>query len=212
MNKDHIGYDKLMDNALRGAIRSIIEDVAENGLPGDHQFYITFLTTYPGVRLPSYLLDEYPQELTIVLQNKFWELDVSENSFSVTLSFNKRHENICIPFAALKSFADPSVKFGLQFREEPLKGSKKLELVTKLNEALDKKVDSDSDSINRASDRSQDQLGVAEKSTINGDTTNLEQEEVDTDIDVEKVLSEEVKKNSDLAGADVVTLDSFRKK
>ena len=210
MNKDHIGYDKLMDSALRGAIRSIIEDVVENGLPGDHQFYITFLTTYPGVRLPSYLLEEYPEELTIVLQNQFWELEVSENNFSVTLSFNKRHENICIPFAALKSFADPSVKFGLQFREEPLNASKKLELVTKLNEALDNELDADGDAMNKAIDRSQDQRDAAEKPTISTEDTNPEQEDVDTDR--EKVSSEEVGKNRDVAGADIVTLDSFRKK
>ena len=136
MGKDHIGYDVLVDNALRGAMREVMLQVAENGLLGSHHLYITFRTGYPGVDIPDHLRDQYPDELTIILQHQFWGLEVTEQGFSVTLSFNKSREQVSVPFAALTRFADPGVKFGMQFEFKSTGGSGKLQLVGSADEAL----------------------------------------------------------------------------
>ncbi|MBF0094093.1 MAG: hypothetical protein HQL33_04480 [Alphaproteobacteria bacterium] len=117
-------YEKMVEDALRGVVRRALEETAAVGLPGSHHFYITFRTRYPGVDIAPHLMDRHPDEMTIVLQNQFWGLDVSEDFFEVTLSFNKVNERLHIPFAAVSAFADPSAKFGLQFnvdmtRERP---------------------------------------------------------------------------------------------
>lgn len=100
---------------MRGVVREALARTAANGLPGAHHFYITFKTRAPGVELSAHLAEKYPDEMTIVLEHQFWDLDVSEEKFEVTLSFNNRPERIAIPFCAIAAFADPSVKFGLQF-------------------------------------------------------------------------------------------------
>lgn len=118
MSKDFFGYDGLVDDALRGVVRSTLRKVAEDGLRGPHHLYITFRTDYPGVEIPDYLRERHPEELTIVLQHQFWALEVDEHAFSVNLSFNKAREYIGVPFAALTRFADPGAKFGLQFNTD----------------------------------------------------------------------------------------------
>jgi len=133
MEKDHIGYDKVMDNALRNAVREVLVLISENGLFGNHQLYITFLTQHKDVEIPLFLIDQYPDELTIVLQHQFWDLEVNEEDFSVYLSFNKIREQLTIPFEALTGFADPSVKFGLQFKALNPSSAYNLELVTDTN-------------------------------------------------------------------------------
>jgi uncharacterized protein len=100
---------------MRGVVREALARTAANGLPGAHHFYITFKTRAPGVGLAAHLAQKYPAEMTIVLEHQFWDLEVRELEFDVTLSFNNRPERITIPFAAIAAFADPSVKFGLQF-------------------------------------------------------------------------------------------------
>ena len=115
MGKDLIGYNALVENGLRSVVREALRRVAEEGWPGTHHAYITFKTAAPGVEVPDFLHTRYPDELTIVLQHQFWDLEVDDDSFSVTLSFNKVGQRIVVPFAALTSYADPSVKFGLQF-------------------------------------------------------------------------------------------------
>jgi uncharacterized protein len=118
VSKDYIGYDGMVDDALRGVVRDALLKIAEIGLVGGHHLYITFRTAYPGVEVPEYLAERYPDELTVVMQHQFWALEVTDEQFSVMLSFNKQREAITIPFAALTRFADPGVKFGLQF--EPI--------------------------------------------------------------------------------------------
>jgi hypothetical protein len=113
--KDLLRYDQMVEAAMRGVVREALARSAANGLPGAHHFYITFKTRAPGVGLSAYLAEKYPDEMTIVLEHQFWDLDVSEDQFGVTLSFNNRPERIVIPFCAIAAFADPSVKFGLQF-------------------------------------------------------------------------------------------------
>lgn len=116
MGKDWIGYEQLMQTALRSVVRMALERVSIQGLPGAHHFYITFDTRHPEVRLAEYLKARYPEEMTIVLQHQFWGLKITEDRFEVTLSFNKVGEHIVIPYAAIKAFFDPSVQFGLQFK------------------------------------------------------------------------------------------------
>ena len=115
MNEDHINYEKIMDDALRNVVRKVLDKISIDGLTGAHHLYITFNTKFPGVEVPSYLAEEFPDELTIVIQHQFWALKVEEDYFSIVLSFNKNRETVSVPFAALTRFADPGVKFGLQF-------------------------------------------------------------------------------------------------
>jgi hypothetical protein len=109
-------YDKMVENALRGVVKQAIEEVRDNGLPGEHHFYITFITDYPGVEIPDYLRERYPGEMTIVLQYQFYDLDVTDEYMTVTLSFNNVPEALKIPLGAISIFADPSVNFALQFQ------------------------------------------------------------------------------------------------
>ncbi|MBL8709068.1 MAG: hypothetical protein JNL25_07745 [Rhodospirillaceae bacterium] len=115
MAKDWLRYDQMVEDALRGVVRRALTEAAASGLPGDHHFYITFRTDSPVVRIPGHLKAQYPREMTIVLQHQFWDLHVAEDSFTVTLSFGGKHEPLFIPYEAIVSFADPSVKFALQF-------------------------------------------------------------------------------------------------
>ena len=119
MGKDLIGYSALVENGLRSVVREALRRIAAEGWPGTHHAYITFNTAAPGVELPDSLLARYPDELTIVLQHQFWDLEVEDDLFAVTLSFNKVGQRVVVPFAALTSYADPSVKFGLQFGVAP---------------------------------------------------------------------------------------------
>ena len=114
MAENWLRYDRMVEQALRGVVRRALAEAEKRGLPGDHHFYVTFHTGRSGVGLADWLRQQYPQEMTIVLQNQFWDLAVEESRFSVTLSFGGRHERLVIPFEAISAFADPSVKFGLQ--------------------------------------------------------------------------------------------------
>ena len=114
MTESTIDYPGLVLGALRDAIARVLRDTAEHGLPGDHHFYITFRTDAPGVEMPASLLSQYPDELTIVLQNQYWNLQADESGFSVTLRFAGREADLRVPFAAMTAFADPSVEFGVQ--------------------------------------------------------------------------------------------------
>lgn len=110
-----IDYGKLMHRAMRGLIQSVLADVAQDGLPGDHHFFITFDTDTDGVDMAPWLQERYPEEMTLVLQHWFADLTVTEDGFSVTLNFGNNPENITVPFDAVRTFVDPSVEFGLRF-------------------------------------------------------------------------------------------------
>ena len=112
---DYIRYDLLAQNALRGVVRTVMADAAKKGLLGEHHFKISFDTTAPGVKLSPRLREQYPQEMTIVLQHQFWDLEVSDEAFEVGLSFSGIPERLRVPFDAITGFFDPSVEFGLQF-------------------------------------------------------------------------------------------------
>lgn len=116
-NKDDaFRYDKMVERALRGVVRQALQEVVDDGLTDDHHFYITFFTDHPGVKLPGYLKDRYPGEMTIVLQHQFYDLEVNDERFTVMLSFNNVPERLTIPLSAVTIFADPSVNFALQFQ------------------------------------------------------------------------------------------------
>lgn len=117
MATDHIRYDVLARDALRGVLRRVLSDAAEHGLPGEHHFYITFLSHGDGVKLSPRLLAQYPEEMTIILQHQFWDLVVTEDRFEVGLSFGGIPERLNVPFAAVTRFLDPSAPFDLRFDE-----------------------------------------------------------------------------------------------
>ncbi|MFW2587058.1 SspB family protein [Sagittula sp. SSi028] len=115
---DSIDYGKLMHRAMRGLIHEVLTDVAQNGLPGDHHFFITFDTHHPEVDIADWLTDRYPGEMTVVMQNWYDDLDVREDGFSVTLNFGDAPERLNIPFDSIRTFVDPSVEFGLRFESQ----------------------------------------------------------------------------------------------
>jgi hypothetical protein len=115
MATDHIRYDILAQDALRGVMRDVLADAAKNGLPGEHHFYISFDTRAEGVKMSDRLREQHPQDITIILQHQFWDLAVTDDHFEVGLSFNGVPEKLVVPFEAVKGFFDPSVQFGLQF-------------------------------------------------------------------------------------------------
>ncbi len=117
MAVDHIRYDLLAQKALRGVVAAVLADAAKKGLPGEHHFFISFDTRAAGVRLSTRMRAQYPEEMTIVLQHQFWDLKVGEDGFEIGLSFNGVAEKLSVPFAAIKSFVDPSVHFALQFEQ-----------------------------------------------------------------------------------------------
>jgi len=116
MTEDLMGYNQIVENALKGVVREALTRAAAVGLPGDHHFYITYRTNAPGVKVPQSLRAQYPEEITIVVQHQFWDLVIDQESFSVSLSFAGKKEHLEVPFGAITGFADPSVQFGLQFK------------------------------------------------------------------------------------------------
>ena len=122
MNKIFIDYGERINTAILGVIKDILKDLGESKISSNHCFYITFKTKNSKVEIPKHLLKEYPSEMTIVLQNQYWNLSVNKNSFSVALSFNKKKETLIIPFNAITKFYDPFVKFSIQLELKEEKG------------------------------------------------------------------------------------------
>ena len=115
MGTDWMRYDRLVQGALRGVVVAALRRVAREGLVGDHHFYISFRTDHPGVRVPADVKARFPEEMTIVLQNQFWDLEVDESQFTVSLNFDRVARRMVVPFDSVTSFTDPSVEFGLKF-------------------------------------------------------------------------------------------------
>jgi uncharacterized protein len=111
-----IPYDQIVQDALRSVVARVLSQVTHGSLPGAHHFYVAFRTTSPGVMIPAHLRERYPEEMTIVIQHRFWDLTVLDDRFEIGLSFNQRPEKLVIPYAAIISFQDPSVNFELQFQ------------------------------------------------------------------------------------------------
>lgn len=111
-----LDYGRLIDEAMHNIVKKALVLVATHGLPGEHHFYISFLTDSPGVMIGEELKKKYPDEMTIVVQHQYWDLEIEEDRFSIVLSFDNVKQNLTVPFDSITSFADPSVRFGLQFR------------------------------------------------------------------------------------------------
>lgn len=160
-----IEYGNLMHRALRRLIQEVLEDVRDNGLPGDHHFFITFDTRHPDVNIADWLMERYPSDMTVVMQHWYDNLEITDDGFSVTLNFGDAPEPLYIPFESIKTFVDPSVEFGLRFESQS---------------------DEDSEDLDEDTD----------------DTTVEELEIPETEVEAEHAATD----------ADVVSLDSFRKK
>jgi uncharacterized protein len=187
MAVDHIRYDILAQDALRGLVRKVLMDAAKNGLPGEHHFYISFDTRADGVRLSPRMRAQYPEEMTVVLQHQFWDLEVGESGFEVGVSFGGIPERLAVPFAAVKGFFDPSVQFGLQF-EEVVDGGLEESGQAEQNAAAE---------ITRDAARSGEHTAIAPVPVA----ANSEPAKTATDAQDDKP-----------AGGEVVQLDRFRKK
>jgi hypothetical protein len=187
MAEDHIRYDILAQEALRGVMRKVLQEVQRTGLPGNHHFFITFLTGAPGVRVSSRLRERYPEQMTIVLQYQYWDLKVTDAGFEVGLSFSDIPEKLEIPFAAVRGFYDPSVNFELEFdvrAEETVAGE-----VTPLAKPEPQKP--------QAAPRP---AAVPKQASRKAEAAP------------EKPEAESAPAEGDAKGADVVSLDAFRKK
>lgn len=130
MRRSGIDYGRLVEGALRTVVRDVLARLASEGLPPPHHFYITFRTRHPDVVMPEFLRDRYPADMTIVLQHQFWDLEVEDDAFSVTLSFNDQLHRLRIPLHAIKVFADPGVEFGLQFTLEADEAGEPVQLLS----------------------------------------------------------------------------------
>ena len=181
-------YDRMVEDALLSVVHRSLNYAAENGLPGEHHFYITFRTDHPGVQIPDHLRERYPGEMTIILQYQFWDLEVRDDSFSVTLSFSDVPEKLTIPFDAVAAFADPSVRFGLQF---DVGDNGEDESVAQDNGVTDK---------DPAADQGAD---AKEPQAKNGESAAGKPHVVEDD---------EEKSEAEDESGNVVTLDTFRKK
>lgn len=188
--EDLIRYDVLTQEALRNVIKKVLEEVSATGLPGEHHFFITFSTDHPGVRLSSRMRERYPDEMTIVVQHSFWDLNVTDTHFEIDLSFDDILERLRVPFASLKGFFDPHVKFGVQFDAEYIEAANSdLELV--------EDDDQDGDVSNLPALSKSREMASVKKDDAQA---NTETDASDSDDD------------STQEGAEVVSLDSFRKK
>jgi len=193
MPQDHIRYDILAQEALRGVIRKVLSEIAVTGyLPGDHHFFITFLTEAPGVRISTALKERYPEQMTIVVQHQFWDLKVTESLFEIGLSFSDKPEKLVVPFAAIRGFYDPSVNFELEFdtvldvaANDGDDDDERAELAGTIERLVEPASKGDKASKGKKVDK----------------TDAAEAGDGDADPDAEKK-----------PGADVVSLDSFRKK
>jgi len=122
---DYIGYEALQHAAMRGVMREALRSVVENGSPpGDHHFYISFRTRAPGVKIADYLVERFPQDMTIVIQHQYWDLEVNDDKFEIILKFSGVPQHLSIPFTAVTRFVDPSVNYGLSFEDEAANGDR----------------------------------------------------------------------------------------
>ncbi len=117
MSSELLNYPRMLQTALRGLVRAALTQVRDEGMPGEHHFYIQFSTQHPGSNLPGFLLEQFPEEMTIILQHQFWDLTLDDDEFSVVLSFGGARHALTVPFEAVTSFADPSARFALAIEE-----------------------------------------------------------------------------------------------
>ena len=166
MSQDHIRYDILAQEALRGVIKKVLLETAATGqLPGEHHFFITFLTNAPGVRISGALQERYPEQMTIVIQHQFWDLKVDDQQFEIGLSFSDQPEKLIIPFSAVRGFYDPSVNFELEF--DTL-------IVEELDDSPADEVISEVTELDSATQTDDNEKETAEKDDASADVVSLD--------------------------------------
>jgi hypothetical protein len=225
MGKDMIRYDLMVQDALKGVLRKLLADAARDGLPGEHHFFITFRTGSPGVRLSQRMREKYPDEMTIVLQHQFWDLGVTDHSFEVGLSFGGVPERLLVPFDAITGFFDPSVQFGLKFEQheaaneeddvagdnEPVPATRSLRSVPAAGDDVaddtipSAKPGSGKSARGKAADKATDAKGGAKPPAVKEPKVGEPAAPDDTPAPTAPAASQE-------GGAQVVSLDAFRKK
>lgn len=189
MVHDHIRYDILAQDALRGVIRKVLAEVAATGsLPGDHHFFITFMTNAPGVRVSGHIRQKYPEQMTIVIQHQFWDLKVSDTHFEIGLSFSDTPEKLVVPFSAVRGFYDPSVNFELEFDAASGEIDDETLDTGSLSDTIDSLVEG----------HAEDEPEIAGNTAAKSDKKSAD--------------GGGKEGKADKAGADVVSLDAFRKK
>lgn len=219
-----IDYETLAQDAMRGVVRTVLQKAAKFGLPGDHHFYISFETQAQGVALSKRLKEKYPNEMTIVLQHRFWDLSVGDDRFEVKLTFDGIPERLVVPFSAIKVFFDPSVRYGLQFAEPDFNGDIVDQSVTSL-EASYAGLNGDSDAEHseptplpgvasrRANTRRRD-TGAPDDAKKPGQATEpaLSGNDGPSAAMPAGAGDEETEEKPAPSGAEIVSLDAFRKK
>lgn len=202
MSGQQIHYEELAQNALRSVVRTVLSRVEKSGLPGDHHFFIAFDTQGDGVVLSKRLKEQYPEEMTIVLQHQFWDLKVTQDNFEIKLSFNEIPERLVIPFSAMKVFFDPSVPYGLQFgTTEPSTEDTTPDVTIELDNKDQNNMITVSE-LTPVNARSEDTAKNKDLASTDGkiETADTSNEDGDTE------------KEQDQKSADIVSLDQFRKK
>lgn len=200
--EDLIRYDILTQDAMRGVVKKIITETAKAGLPGDHHFFVSFMTGFANVRLSTRMRERYPEEMTIVIQHQYWELKAHENSFEIGLSFDDIPESLSIPYAAIKGFFDPSVQFGLQFDV----GDDEIDALEESGHELSAVDEAVSAPVVLATKKPKTRKASAKKKT-KSKNKSADDESGDTDEKSDKSTEGE-----NGASAEVVSLDAFRKK
>jgi uncharacterized protein len=229
MTTDKIRYDLLVQNALKAVLRKVLGDVAKEGLPGEHHFFISFQTEAPGVRISSRMKEKYPDEMTIVLQHQFWDLSVTEHTFEVGLSFSGIPERLLIPFDAITAFFDPSVQFGLKFEVGEIDDQ---DLADSMNDTLPSGDSASNDTVKKLrplravkngddhSDKAQEKLEESAKKAKKSKTVKKSEDDLKSDSksdlkslkDASKANVEDAKAEAGNAASTVVSLDAFRRK
>ena len=202
MVEDLIRYDVLAQEAMRSVVKKVLTEVVRVGLPGEHHFYITFNTQAPGVRISSRLRERYPEEMTIVVQHQFWDMEVNSQSFEIGLAFSGVPERLLVPFGSIKSFVDPSVQFGLQF--DLLEDEH-------FSEELSNDDENASGSLSAVAPAALAVAGNELEEAVEAAEATLET----TDEDASAKNNDAAKEgdsDDESASADVVSLDAFRKK
>lgn len=215
MNGQSINYEHLAKEALRSVVHSVLKQVKEEGLPGEHHFYISFHTTAPGVKISNRIKAQYPKEMTIVLQHQYWDLKVEDDYFEVRLSFSNIPELLVIPYSAVKVFFDPSVPYGLQFDQ------------TQRPEAVEDKTSFLEDHWQMQSDNVESPFGKASMDDISQFSSNTDEttQAAEAELNIEEEIAnfpqedapadqpetEEQSEDTEADSAEIVSLDAFRK-
>ncbi|MBU2582010.1 MAG: hypothetical protein KJ622_09855 [Alphaproteobacteria bacterium] len=207
-----IDYEVLSQEAMRGLVRTVLQRIAKSGLPGEHHFYISFDTNAPGVSISKRLREKYPNEMTIVLQHRFWDLSVSDERFEVKLTFDGIPERVVVPFPAIKVFFDPSVRYGLQF-EDPEFNADAVDLSVS---SLDHNF-TEPDHIPMPGQYPSEPATISHLARRNGELVEDHQSESGhrgTAAEEPATVTNEPVDEADVehAGAEIVSLDAFRKK